>query len=286
MPMTIAPKTVICAHFVYCWLFVDDAEQKIKVLVFPVSIIWRIHIAPRQKVALGCSLCLTVFVMAATATRAAGLRRQGTIDITWDVYWNAVAAMTALIVNSATALRVLFVARSGGKPRPRQQQQQPQPQQHRANRHDPEAVNGDGDGDGDASGDSGCAKGAAKVAGGAGQSAAGKGGWASRVLVSLRSSTERMASGRRLSTTTSASSHEGSETAGVSRFDGDNDTTLQRSSRANGRRWRMGLSGWLLPKDTVPHGTLTGMRTFISEVVADDGRADGSVDATTAKGAP
>ncbi len=85
------------------------------VLIFPVFILWNIRLTWRKKLALGSSLCLTVFVIAATVVRLAGMSNGSAIDSVWSVFWQFVAACVALVVNSATALRVLFVGGRSGR---------------------------------------------------------------------------------------------------------------------------------------------------------------------------
>lgn len=72
-----------------------------------------------QKLALACSLCLTVVVIIFTVTRASGLEWQDKLDVLWEVYFQIVAAEVGLILVAMTAFRALFVSRTA------QEQQSP-----------------------------------------------------------------------------------------------------------------------------------------------------------------
>ena len=70
-----------------------------------------------QKLALGCSLCLTAVVVIFTVTRAIGLEWQGKLDVLWEVYFQVVAAEVGLILVAMTAFRALFVSRAASHQR-------------------------------------------------------------------------------------------------------------------------------------------------------------------------
>jgi hypothetical protein len=80
----------------------------LEVLILPIYIIWQVRLSWRKKLVLSASLCLTIFVIVATVVRMGGLAHENHIDIVWGVFWQLVAADVALIVNSATALPMLF----------------------------------------------------------------------------------------------------------------------------------------------------------------------------------
>ncbi len=81
------------------------------VLTIPVRIIWQIRTRWPQKLALACSLCLTVLLVALSAVRAAGPSMR---DAAWDWFWTLVACHVALILTASTALCALFVAHTSG----------------------------------------------------------------------------------------------------------------------------------------------------------------------------
>lgn len=208
--------------------------------MLPVRIIWQITITLRQKIALSFSLCLTVVLVVVTAVRVAGLEVQQTIDPVWSQYWVLVSAMAGLMVNSATALRWLFVARSTPaaknghrrrhRPQQQQQQQQPQPPAHYG-------LENCGNGDN-------------------GAHAGGAAGWASKILASLGSAQKRDGNG-------AAASVRPELSTGVDGGScGDRGAGTKRGGGYIGRRQRF-RRWWLLSDDIVPRGTMTGMRTFI-----------------------
>lgn len=82
------------------------------VLYIPFQLIWRVKIKLNQKLALACSLCLTVVVVIFTVTRASGLEWQGKLDVLWEVYFQIVAAEIGLILVAMTSFRALFVSRT------------------------------------------------------------------------------------------------------------------------------------------------------------------------------
>ena len=87
----------------------------------PFAILWRVKISLRRKAALGATLCLSVFIIIISITRAIFIRStNGQTDIIWATLWALVEAAFAVIVVSATAFRLLFVANNppcAGPPR-------------------------------------------------------------------------------------------------------------------------------------------------------------------------
>lgn len=82
------------------------------VLYIPFQLIWRVQIKLNQKLALACSLCLTVIVVIFTVTRASGLEWQDKLDVLWEVYFQIIAAEIGLILVAMTSFRALFVSRT------------------------------------------------------------------------------------------------------------------------------------------------------------------------------
>lgn len=68
-----------------------------------------------QKLGLGAFLCLSVTMALIALVRIGGYRIQGTIDPTWQVFWQYVEACVAIIMGSATAFRTLFVGENSRK---------------------------------------------------------------------------------------------------------------------------------------------------------------------------
>ncbi|KAL8835183.1 MAG: hypothetical protein Q9170_003429 [Blastenia crenularia] len=68
-----------------------------------------------QKLALACTLCLTILTIMCTIVRIAGIHTGRTIrsiDSVWETYWQFIAANIALSMTAATAFRTFFVSRS------------------------------------------------------------------------------------------------------------------------------------------------------------------------------
>ncbi|KAF2233027.1 hypothetical protein EV356DRAFT_449217, partial [Viridothelium virens] len=81
------------------------------ILIIPAYLIWRIRIRWTQKVALACSLCLTIVTIVFTVVRAVGMQYHGKLDAIWVNFWQLTAAEVGIILTAITAFRVLFVAR-------------------------------------------------------------------------------------------------------------------------------------------------------------------------------
>ncbi|KAF7895361.1 hypothetical protein EAF00_007175 [Botryotinia globosa] len=89
-----------------------DIFSDLIILVIPVRLIWQIKIRWTQKIALGCSLCLTIGMIVLTIIRVSGLRAESSFDSAWEVYWLIVAGEVGLILTTGTAFRALFVSRN------------------------------------------------------------------------------------------------------------------------------------------------------------------------------
>ena len=70
------------------------------------------------------SLCLTVFMMATTVTRLAGLIYNEMVDTIWEIYWTLISGEVGVFLAAATAFRSFFVARKASKNGTPQQQAQ------------------------------------------------------------------------------------------------------------------------------------------------------------------
>ena len=81
------------------------------VVYIPIHLIVRIQIRWTQKLALACSLCLTLVMIIITVIRASGIQWHNKLDFIWEVYWQTMAAEIGLILTAVSAFRTLFVAR-------------------------------------------------------------------------------------------------------------------------------------------------------------------------------
>lgn len=69
------------------------------------------HVKLRTKIFLGLSLCLSVVIVTVVITQISGLHVPGssTIDVVWEVYWQYVEAMVAIIIVCLSAFRSFFI---------------------------------------------------------------------------------------------------------------------------------------------------------------------------------
>lgn len=84
----------------------------ISVLIIPFHILWRIQINLRQKLILGATLSLSIFMIILAIIRISKIRAdKETADIIWVIFWQQIEASTAVIMISLSAFRTFFVAR-------------------------------------------------------------------------------------------------------------------------------------------------------------------------------
>jgi hypothetical protein len=176
-------------------------------------------------------------MMVTTLARMVRLHVDGVIDQTWQNYWTFVAAMVALTVTSATALRSLFVGGSGGggggEKRNAAGGDRPSPPFVRDVpyvRQKPKAH-----------------------------------GWGSQVLASLfTSSAGGSAAASAAAAAAEAGTGDGGESGRVEHGTDDdsdmNSTDRHTAPRRQARRWF--ASRWFRD-ESVPRGTITGIRTYI-----------------------
>src|SRR4051794_14034466 len=61
------------------------------------------------KIGLGVFLCLSLFMLACSITRAAGTYYQGTLDVPWQVFWLHAEACIGVVMGSVTVYRSALV---------------------------------------------------------------------------------------------------------------------------------------------------------------------------------
>lgn len=81
-----------------------------KVLIIPVSLLWRVQIKSRQKLGLGVFLCLGVCMIIVAIIRNFELHYRGSFDNTWIFLWQQVETCVAVMMTLLTAFRTVFVA--------------------------------------------------------------------------------------------------------------------------------------------------------------------------------
>lgn len=74
----------------------------------------------RQKLGLGASLCLSIFMCITAAIRVSRYRYQRAFDVSWIFLWQQVEACVAVTMISLTAFRSVFVTHAS-KPRAKNQ---------------------------------------------------------------------------------------------------------------------------------------------------------------------
>ncbi|KAI4112803.1 MAG: hypothetical protein LQ338_008272 [Usnochroma carphineum] len=86
------------------------------VITIPVALLWRVRIDVRRKVALGTTVCLSVFTVVCSIVRVSGGNTvNGQIDSSWVILWLQIEAAVAVMMVSTTAFRALFVAERSQK---------------------------------------------------------------------------------------------------------------------------------------------------------------------------
>ncbi|KAL5342019.1 hypothetical protein BJX70DRAFT_405376 [Aspergillus crustosus] len=92
-------------------LMVSDTIGDVLILVIPFSILWKIRIRLSQKIILGCSLCLTIVMIALSIVRVCGLVYGDSVDSIWQTYWQFLGSEIGVFLASAVAFRSFFTAR-------------------------------------------------------------------------------------------------------------------------------------------------------------------------------
>ena len=83
------------------------------VISIPGLLLWRVQINLRRKLALGTTLCLSIFMIIINIISiSAGNIINNQIDTTWVVFWLQAEAAVAVMVVSISAFRALFVVDS------------------------------------------------------------------------------------------------------------------------------------------------------------------------------
>lgn len=108
-------KPFILTALVICLDILTDAL----IIAIPVHLLWAVRINPRQKLRLGLSLCLSIFMIMMAIVKMSGLRStRGTFDMAWVMFWHYAEGCTAVLMVSLIAFRSLFVSQSLSSPRP------------------------------------------------------------------------------------------------------------------------------------------------------------------------
>lgn len=87
-----------------------DIVTDMFLISIPIFLLWRVHLTLRRKLALGATLCLSIFMIVIVIIKVStGNIADGQVDSPWVLFWLHVEAAVAVVVVSITAFRVLFV---------------------------------------------------------------------------------------------------------------------------------------------------------------------------------
>ena len=103
------------SHFFHLYSYGADVFGT-AVIAIPVTIVWKIRVSLKQRLALALSLCLSFVMIIVTIVRVSGLviNSVQSIDVIWEIYWQYVEAAVAVVMASLTAFRSLFIMRGSG----------------------------------------------------------------------------------------------------------------------------------------------------------------------------
>ena len=86
------------------------------VISIPVTLLWKVKINIRRKLALWGILCLSIFTAITALIKVAGGNiGHGQVDSAWAIFWFQAEAAIAIIVVSVSAFRALFVTHQASK---------------------------------------------------------------------------------------------------------------------------------------------------------------------------
>ncbi|KAH8767519.1 hypothetical protein F5883DRAFT_671189 [Diaporthe sp. PMI_573] len=91
-----------------------DAVTDAAIVSFPILVLQRSQMALLTKIGLGVFLCLSLFMLACSITRAAGMYYQGTLDVPWQVFWLHAEACVGVLMASITVYRSVLVGSTKG----------------------------------------------------------------------------------------------------------------------------------------------------------------------------
>ncbi|KAL8917236.1 MAG: hypothetical protein Q9208_008075 [Pyrenodesmia sp. 3 TL-2023] len=93
-----------------------DIFSDVFIITIPIALLWRVQLDLRRKLALGTTLCLSIFTIVTAIVRLSGGNTVGgQIDSSWVIFWLQIEAAVAVMVVSITTFRALFVAERSQK---------------------------------------------------------------------------------------------------------------------------------------------------------------------------
>ncbi|KAJ4298120.1 hypothetical protein N0V90_006019 [Kalmusia sp. IMI 367209] len=90
-----------------------DALTDLSIVIIPIFILRKSTMQTPVKLGVATFLSLSVFMLACSIVRAAGVYHQGIIDCRWQSYWCHAEACIAVIMGSLTVYRAALVGSSG-----------------------------------------------------------------------------------------------------------------------------------------------------------------------------
>lgn len=95
-----------------------DILTDVLIIAIPVRLLWAVRIKLSQKLRLGLSLCLGIFMIITALVKISGLRSsRGSFDVVWVMFWHHAEGCIAVLMVSFTAFRSLFVSQNLSSPR-------------------------------------------------------------------------------------------------------------------------------------------------------------------------
>ncbi|KAI1855548.1 hypothetical protein JX266_000413 [Neoarthrinium moseri] len=86
-----------------------DSLTDIAIVSIPILVLRKSQMALLNKIGLGVFLCLSLFMLACSITRAAGTYYNNTLDTPWQVFWLHAEACVAVLMASVTVYRSVLV---------------------------------------------------------------------------------------------------------------------------------------------------------------------------------
>ncbi|KAK7932038.1 hypothetical protein PG985_002750 [Apiospora marii] len=86
-----------------------DALTDAAIISIPITVLRKSQMALLTKLGLAVFLCLSLFVLACSIIRAAGIFYHGTLDTPWGVFWCHAEACIAVLMASITAYRTVLI---------------------------------------------------------------------------------------------------------------------------------------------------------------------------------
>jgi hypothetical protein len=117
LAFTVAITMVDVVSDLMSTLFIETVSTNLKtdlwaVISIPILLLRSSTLKTSQKLSVGASLCLSVFMVVFSTIRASGYVKKGscTPDTLWRVFWQQIGGCVAVMMASITVVRTLFTA--------------------------------------------------------------------------------------------------------------------------------------------------------------------------------